>query len=80
MDHGIFNVRKDVNVCDRTRRYTDTGRESAKKVDSGRKIPCRTQGIKPASAACRSDALPGQLHPVLTDKKEQKDEELVLGF
>ena len=39
---GIFNVRRDVNACDCTRRCTDTVRESALKVDSGRKIPCRT--------------------------------------
>ena len=33
------------------------------KVDSGRKIPCRTRGLGPASAASRSDALPTELHP-----------------
>ena len=33
MDHGIFNVRTSVNACDCT---------PAVKVDSGRKIPCRT--------------------------------------
>ena len=32
---GIFNVRTDVNAC--------TVRESALKVDSGRKLPCRTR-------------------------------------
>ena len=36
-------------------------RESAQKVDSGRKIPCRT-GESMLSAACRSDALPTELH------------------
>ena len=36
---------------------------SALKADSGRKIPCRTGEIEPASAACRSDALPAELHP-----------------
>ena len=41
-DYGIFNVRTDVNACDCTRGCTDTVRESALKVDSGRKIPCRT--------------------------------------
>ena len=40
--YGIFNVRTDVNACDCTRWCTDTGRESALKVDSERKIPCRT--------------------------------------
>ena len=42
MDYGIFDLRTDVNACDCTRGCTDTVRESALKVDSGRKIPCRT--------------------------------------
>ena len=42
MDHGIFNVRTDVNACNCTRVCADTVRESALKVDSGIKIPCRT--------------------------------------
>ena len=42
---------------------TDTVRESALKVDSGKKIPLPHRGIEPASAACRSDALPTELHP-----------------
>ena len=42
MDYMIFNVRTDVNACDCTRGCTDTVRESALKVGSGRKIPCRT--------------------------------------
>ena len=42
MDYGIFNMHTDVNACDCTRGCTDTLRESALKVDSGRKIPCRT--------------------------------------
>ena len=41
MDYRIFNVRTDVNAGDCTRECTDTVRESALKVDSGRKIPCR---------------------------------------
>ena len=43
MTDGIFNVRTAANVCDRTRGFTDTVRESAPKVDSGRNIPCRTE-------------------------------------
>ena len=43
MDYGIFNVRTDVNACDCTRGCTNTERESALKVDSGRKIPCHTR-------------------------------------
>ena len=42
MDHRIFNVHTGVNPCDCTRGCTDTVRESAPKVDSGRKIPCLT--------------------------------------
>ena len=42
MDYGIFNVHTDVNACDCALGFTDTVRESALKVDSGRKIPCRT--------------------------------------
>ena len=42
MVYGIFNVCTDVNACDCTRGCTDTVRESALKVDSWRKIPCRT--------------------------------------
>ena len=37
IDYKIFNVRTDVNACDCTRVCTDTVRESALKVDSGRK-------------------------------------------
>ena len=39
-------------------------RESALKVDSGEKS-LAAPGIEPASAACRSDALPTELHPRL---------------
>ena len=42
MDYRIFNVRTDVNIWSCTQGCTDTVRESALKVDSGRKIPCRT--------------------------------------
>ena len=42
MDYRIFNVRTDVNACDCTRGCTDTERESALKVESRRKISCRT--------------------------------------
>ena len=38
MECRIFNVHTDVNVCDCIRGCTDTVRESALKVDSGRKI------------------------------------------
>ena len=42
MDYGILKVCADVNACDCTWGCTDTVRESALKVDSGRKISCRT--------------------------------------
>ena len=42
MGYRIFIVRTDVNASDRTRGFTDTEIESALKVDSGKKIPCRT--------------------------------------
>ena len=42
---------------------TDTVRESALKVDSGGKNPLPHRGIEPVLAACRSDALPSELHP-----------------
>ena len=41
MDNRIFNVRTVVKACDCARRCTDTVRESALKVDSGRKTSCR---------------------------------------
>ena len=42
MDYRIFIVRIDVNECDCTRKCPDTERESALKVDFGKKIPRRT--------------------------------------
>ena len=47
--YGIFSVRTDVNACD-----ADTVRQSALKVDSGRKIPCRNGKSNP----CRRRAGP----------------------
>ena len=46
IDYRIFIVRTDVNARDCTRGCTDTERESALKVDSGRKISCRTEESK----------------------------------
>ena len=54
MDYGIFNVRTNVNACDFTRGCTDIVRESALKVDSWRKIPCRTGKLN----LCRQRAGP----------------------
>ena len=44
MDYGIFSVLTNVNACNCTRAWlSDTVRESALKVHSGRQIPCRTE-------------------------------------
>ena len=56
IDYRIFYVHIDVNACNCTWVCMDTVAEFALKVDSHR-------GIKPASAACRSDALSIELHP-----------------
>ena len=42
---------------------TDTVREFALKAVPGRKNPLPHRGIEPASAACRCDTLPTELHP-----------------
>ena len=42
MDYRMLNVLINVNACDCARGCTDTARESALKVDSRRKIACRT--------------------------------------
>ena len=64
MDYQIFNVRAHVNACDCTRGCANTSGESALKADSGKKNPLPHWGIEPALAACRSDALPAELHPI----------------
>ena len=60
MDYGIFNVHRDVNACECTRRVTATVRQPALKVDSGRKKKknLAAPGNRTCVAACRSDALP----------------------
>ena len=40
--YKVFNVCTDVNACDCTQGCTNTVRDCALKVDSGRKIPCGT--------------------------------------
>ena len=62
MDYGIFNVRTDVNACNCTRCVRTHVRESAVK-DDREKNPLPHRGIEPALVACRSDALPTELHP-----------------
>ena len=63
MDYKIFNVRTDVNACDCTRGCTDTVRQRVcTKSWLWEKNPLPHRGIDPSSAACRSDALPTELH------------------
>ena len=50
VDYKLFHMHTDVNACDGTRGI----RESALKVDSGRKIPCRTR----ESNLCQQRACP----------------------
>ena len=56
MDYRIFIVRTDVNAWNCTQGCTDTEGESALKVDSGKKIPCRT-----GESNLRQ---PTELHPI----------------
>ena len=58
-----FNVRTDVNECDRTRGCTDTRKRVCTESWLWEKSPSPHLGIEPAAAACRSDALPTELHP-----------------
>ena len=71
---GIFIVRPDVDACDCSWEEvgggggdsTDTVKESALKVDTRRKIPCRTGDSNPrqyCALAFQSDALPTELFP-----------------
>ena len=61
MEHGIFNMRTYIKVCNCTWGCTDTVREPALKVDQA-KNPLLQWGIEPALAGCQSDALPTELH------------------
>ena len=55
-------MRTDVNACDCTRGFTDTGRVSTESW-LWKKNPLPHRVIEPVPAACRSDALPTELHP-----------------
>ena len=62
MDHWIFNLRTDVKVCDCTRGCSNTRKRVCTESWQGENsLPYR--GMEPASAVCRSDALPTELHP-----------------
>ena len=45
MDYRVFDMHTDVTACDCIQGCTDTIRESALKVDSGRKILCRSREL-----------------------------------
>ena len=62
MDYRIFNVLTDVNACDCTRGCTKAVRECTDRW-LWEKNPLKHHGIETVSAACRSDALPAELHP-----------------
>ena len=63
MDYGIFNVRIDVNACGCTRGCTDTCKRVCTESRLWEKNPLPHRGIEPALVACRSYALPTELHP-----------------
>ena len=68
MDYRIFNVRTDVKCIRlRTRGCTDTVRESALKVDSGRKIPRRTGESNLRQWHACQTLTNWELHPNLAD-------------
>ena len=60
---GIFNVRTDVSACDYTRGLCGHRKRVCTESCLWEKNPLPHRGIEPASAACRSDALPTELHP-----------------
>ena len=60
MDYGIINVRTDVNACNCAWGCMHTVRESALKVDSGRKIPCHARESNQQHN--RLNAPPTELH------------------
>ena len=66
---GIFNVHTDVTACGCTWGCTDTVKESALKVDSGRKIPGHAREPN-VLAAHSSNAVP--IEPCKTSLKVQK--------
>ena len=60
-------MRTDINACDSTWGCTDTVRESALKVDPGRKIPCSTgeSNLRRQRAGLMIDQLSHTLIPFL---------------
>ena len=77
MDYRIFNVRTGVNACDCTRWCTNTVRESALKVDFGRKVPCRTEESnlrqqRASPTLYQLSYIPKHTRPYINRKKKKK--------
>ena len=62
MDYRIFNVGRDINACNCTWGCKDTCKRICTESWLWEKNPLPHQGMKPASAACRPNALPTELH------------------
>ena len=65
MDYRIFHVRTDVKKCYCAVGCTDTQKNIRTESWLWEKTPLSHRGIEPASAACRSDGLPPELHTYL---------------
>ena len=63
MDYGIFNVCTDVSVYDCARGVYGHRKRVCAESRLWEKNLLPYRGIEPASAACRSNALPTELHP-----------------
>ena len=72
MDYMILDVQLDVNACDCIQGSTDTARESALKVNSGRKIPCRPG----ESNLCQRRASPMLYHLIKSHPRDVEIQEL----
>ena len=87
MDHGIFNVRSVVNACGCTRSVHLHRKRVCSESGLWEKNLLPHRGIEPASAVCRSHALPAELRaspPVhswttFSDKKVQYRDFRFLG-
>ena len=63
MNDGIFNVCTDVNACNCARGWCENRKRVYAASWLWEKNPLPHRGIEPASAVCRSDALPTEPHP-----------------
>ena len=78
MDYTIFSVSTDVNACDCTR--TDTRKRVCTECSLWKKNPLPHWWIDPASAACRSDVPPTELHPHPSVQQQQREVYVSLFF